>query len=178
MLKNVVFPAPFGPIRLTIAPSGIVKSTSLTATRPPNSLRKRPAVRMSATVLRPVQRLVVDALLELAFVPPLRDQPGRSEQHHEHDEDAVDEEVVLRDVDRPVERLGQLRAELRKPFLVEIREEEAPDDRAPDAPHAAEDDHAQDEDRDVEEEVARERTALERRVVRAGDPAEERADRI
>ena len=25
MLKNVVFPAPFGPIRLTIAPSGIVK---------------------------------------------------------------------------------------------------------------------------------------------------------
>ena len=39
MLKNVVFPAPFGPIRLTIAPSGIVKVMSETATSPPNSLR-------------------------------------------------------------------------------------------------------------------------------------------
>src|SRR6266436_6539920 len=39
MLKNVVFPAPFGPIRLTIEPSGTVKSTSSTATRPPNSFR-------------------------------------------------------------------------------------------------------------------------------------------
>ena len=39
MLKKVVLPAPFGPIRLTIERSGIVKSTSLTAIRPPNSLR-------------------------------------------------------------------------------------------------------------------------------------------
>ena len=36
MLKNVVLPAPFGPIRLTIEPSGMAKSTLLTATRPPN----------------------------------------------------------------------------------------------------------------------------------------------
>ena len=36
MLKNVVLPAPFGPMRLTIEPSGIVRSTSLTASRPPN----------------------------------------------------------------------------------------------------------------------------------------------
>ena len=34
MLKNVVFPAPFGPIRLTIDRSGIVKSRSLTAVEP------------------------------------------------------------------------------------------------------------------------------------------------
>ncbi len=52
MLKNVVFPAPFGPIRLMIEPRGMVKSTSLTATRPPNSLR-RPSVtsRLSAVAL-------------------------------------------------------------------------------------------------------------------------------
>ena len=37
MLKNVVLPAPFGPIRLTIALRGIEKSTSFTATSPPNS---------------------------------------------------------------------------------------------------------------------------------------------
>jgi len=45
MLKNVVLPAPFGPIRLTIDFSGIVKSTSFTATRPPNSLRTATASR-------------------------------------------------------------------------------------------------------------------------------------
>src|SRR5918997_1010529 len=38
MLKNVVLPAPFGPIRLTMARSGMSKSTELTATRPPNTL--------------------------------------------------------------------------------------------------------------------------------------------
>src|SRR6185503_1580009 len=37
-LKNVVFPAPFGPMRLTIEPSGITKSTPATATSPPNCL--------------------------------------------------------------------------------------------------------------------------------------------
>src|SRR5689334_10664983 len=35
MLNRVVLPAPFGPISPTIAPSGIVRSTWLTATRPP-----------------------------------------------------------------------------------------------------------------------------------------------
>ena len=44
MLKNVVLPAPFGPMRPTIAFWGITKSTSLTATRPPNSLRTLSAV--------------------------------------------------------------------------------------------------------------------------------------
>src|SRR5262245_14359644 len=38
MLKKVVLPAPFGPIRLTMAPRGITKSTLLTATRPPKLL--------------------------------------------------------------------------------------------------------------------------------------------
>jgi hypothetical protein len=37
MLKNVVFPAPFGPMRLTMALSGMSKSTELTATRPPKA---------------------------------------------------------------------------------------------------------------------------------------------
>ena len=38
MLKNVVLPAPFGPIRLTMDRSGMSKSTEFTATRPPNRL--------------------------------------------------------------------------------------------------------------------------------------------
>ena len=38
MLKNVVLPAPLGPMRLTIEPSGMSKSTLRTATRPPKRL--------------------------------------------------------------------------------------------------------------------------------------------
>ena len=45
-LKMVDLPAPFGPIRPTISPARTWKLTSLTATRPPNSLR---AARTSST---------------------------------------------------------------------------------------------------------------------------------
>ena len=38
MLKNVVLPAPLGPISETIEPRGMSKSTLLTASRPPNRL--------------------------------------------------------------------------------------------------------------------------------------------
>ena len=38
MLKNVVLPAPLGPMIETIDPSGMSIETSLTARRPPNSL--------------------------------------------------------------------------------------------------------------------------------------------
>ena len=88
-LKNVVLPAPFGPISATIEPRGIVKSTSsVTAMRPPNSLRTCVATRRSSPVhqssLRSVsvpsvcdvvERRVVHALLELDLVPPLGYQP-------------------------------------------------------------------------------------------------------
>ena len=37
-LKNVVLPAPLGPIRLTISPSSISKSNLFTAVNPPKSL--------------------------------------------------------------------------------------------------------------------------------------------
>src|SRR5262249_4943921 len=45
-LKTVVFPAPFGPMSPTIPPAGITRSTSLTATRPPN---RRVSPRTSST---------------------------------------------------------------------------------------------------------------------------------
>jgi hypothetical protein len=37
-LKSVVFPAPFGPIRLQICPASTLKLTSLTAVKPPKRL--------------------------------------------------------------------------------------------------------------------------------------------
>ena len=46
-LKNVVLPAPLGPMRLTIEPSGMSKSTARTATRPPNRLVTPLAIRVA-----------------------------------------------------------------------------------------------------------------------------------
>src|SRR5262245_64715695 len=171
MLKNVVLPAPFGPIRLTMVRSGIVKSTSFTATRPPNSLRTPSAVSRSAklrvvplverlvVVLHVVEILVVDALVELLLPPLARDEPLRPEQHRQHEDDSEDPRRVQRHVDVPAEEeaANAVRvhpgADVRQPLLVQVREERRAEDHAPDVAHPAEDDHAEDEDGDVEVEV-------------------------
>src|SRR5579864_3409168 len=124
MLKNVVLPAPFGPIRLTIAPSGTVKSTSSTATRPPNSFRSI-CVSSSALCtrdLRVVERLVVDAFVQLRRDPRARDQPLRPEEHDDHNDRAEDPELVLRDGDVRVEMRVDLRADVREALAVRSEE--------------------------------------------------------
>src|SRR6185295_3181021 len=101
MLKNVVLPAPFGPIRLTIERSGIVKSTSLTATRPPNSLRTPSATRRSATslVLDVVERQGLGhAFVELGLSPRARYEPFGPEQHGQDEDDPEDPRRVQRNV--------------------------------------------------------------------------------
>src|SRR2546423_5638737 len=189
MLKNVVFPAPFGPMRLTIEPSGTVKSTSFTAVRPPNSLRTLWAVSRSAISVRHViERLVGHALVELRGPSRARYQALRSEEHHHQQDDPEDPELVLRDVDggAPGLERGSGRAEVgvqpaadvREALAVEVGEEGGAEDDAEDVPHPAQDDHAEDEDGDVEEEVAREGRALEARVEGARDAAEEGAGRV
>src|SRR4051794_30822850 len=178
MLKNVVLPAPFGPISDTTVPRGIVKSTSSVATSPPNSLRRFSTTTRSPfwlLMLRVVQRRVVDAFVELGPASRTRDQTFRPDQHREHDDRAVDSELVERHLEVRAERLVQLMADVRKTLLVEIRQERGAEHHAPYVAHPAEDDHRQDERGDVEAEVVRERRALERRKVGAGDTAEERA---
>src|SRR3954447_9849593 len=111
MLKKVVLPAPFGPINETIELAGTVKSTSWLATRPPNSLR-RCCVSRSASgtgVLRVVQRLVVDTLVQLGGTPLRRDQPLRPEQHRDHENQPEDAELVLRHVDRAMRVVAEPR---------------------------------------------------------------------
>src|SRR6187551_2706707 len=174
MLKKVVFPAPFGPIRLTILPWGMVKSTSSTATRPPNSLRNCSTWTMSL-MLEVIERLVVDSHLELGLPPSTGYQALGPEQHHHHQDDAEDPELVLRHLDVQRQVLVQPCAGIRQSLAVEVGEEGGAEDDAPDVPHAAEDDHAEDEHGDVEVEVLRKRRALEGRVVRAREAAEERA---
>src|SRR6266508_2447021 len=202
MLKNVVLPAPFGPIRLTIERSGIVKSRSLTARRPPNSLRAFSATSRSGcfgaiSALRSSGRLVgpprlaergVDrapacALFDLELATALGDQTDRPEEHHQHDDEAVDPERVLRNIDLdPEQRIEDVSVEpgtdVGEAFDVEPGEDDPCDDDAPEAAHSAQDDHAEQEDRDVEVELARERARIEARDVGAGDSAEEGADRV
>src|SRR5262245_33538707 len=101
MLKNVVLPAPFGPMRLTIEPCGTVKSTSSTATSPPNSLRSSSLTRrLSGTRhLRVVERLVVHAFVQLRRSSRARNQPLGPEEHDDDDDRAKDAELVQRHIE-------------------------------------------------------------------------------
>src|ERR687894_1414233 len=112
MLKNVVLPAPFGPIRLTIELSGMSKSTSLTATRPPKTLVIPRASRMlstfcpfsSATGGSPERVTDVTTLstVQLFGALAVGDDAFGPQEHHEDKEEAEQQEVVLGDV-----RLGE-----------------------------------------------------------------------
>ena len=60
MLKNVVLPAPLGPMSETIAPRGMSKSTELTASRPPNRLVT--FLRWAGVIVNPPINAVGDAI--------------------------------------------------------------------------------------------------------------------
>src|SRR5688572_6711945 len=181
MLKNVVLPAPFGPIRLTMERSGMLKSTELTATRPPKTLVIPRASRMLAASMPlsdtgPFPRGCGLLVVLVQFLGPLSigDNPLRPEEHHHHQNDAEDEKVVLRDVcirerfapDRAAYGVYPL-ADLGQEIEVEALQGNGAQDHAVDAPHAAQDDHGEDQDRDVEREARREDVLYERPVVRA-----------
>src|SRR5918995_1672062 len=164
MLKNVVLPAPFGPIRLTIERSGMSKSTSLTATRPPKTLVIPRASRMfafpfsSATGCSPerVTDVATLAAVQLFGALAVGDDAFGPQEHHEDEEEAEQQEVVLRDV-----RLAECGAPygvadgvdphvyLRQQIEVEPLQDDGAEDDAVDVPHAPEDDHTEDQDRDV-----------------------------
>src|SRR5437667_398902 len=94
MLKNVVLPAPFGPIKLMVESRGIVKSTSSTASKPPNSFRSCAVTRMLSPTLTSgllvLNGRVVHAGLEFELPPLLGEESLRSQQHHEHNDRSVD----------------------------------------------------------------------------------------
>src|SRR5215212_9551195 len=191
MLKNVVLPAPLGPIRLTIERSGMSKSTSLTATRPPKTLVIPRASRMlptlfpfsSATGCSPERITNVPAFSAAQLLGALAvgEDAFGPQEHHEHQDEAEQEEVVLRDV-----RLAQERApdgvaygvdplvDLRQQVEVEALQDDRAEDHAVDVPHAAEDDHAQHQDRDVEREGVGEDVLYEGAVERTRDTPEDR----
>src|SRR3954469_23788741 len=113
MLKKVVLPAPFGPIRLTIVPRGIVKSTLLTAIRPPKPFRNpttsiRSAIYPPSSTRHVVEGFVVDAFVELGRASRARNPAlGPEEHHHAQDdpEDPEPPELVLGNRERKMDRV-------------------------------------------------------------------------
>ena len=120
MLKNVVLPAPLGPMIETIERSGIANETSLTATRPPkifdtdsvssSVVAPAPPVAAGADAgvlmagarvdvglgLRADRVARADALGQLDRASSLGQQALRAQDHDEQDEEAEDAEVQHR----------------------------------------------------------------------------------
>ena len=103
-------------MRLTIDRSGIVKSTLLTATRPPNRrvtcvgdedrlvVEDVPLIAVPSSVVprpssaRPAPGSVI-VRVELALAPTVGEEALRSQQHHRHQRQAVEQELELDEVD-------------------------------------------------------------------------------
>ena len=99
MLKNVVLPAPLGPMIETIALSGTAKVTSSTATRPPKIFVSPSA--SSTLAVRPVTSTTSSSSASVSSraLPFLRDQALRSQHHHDHQQEAEDAEAQLGEVE-------------------------------------------------------------------------------
>src|SRR5215210_6411048 len=189
MLKKVVFPAPFGPIRLTMPLSGMSKSTALTATSPPKTLLIPRASRMFGIVsfasgtsrLHGALLLLAQLLLALA----VRDYAFGSQEHHHHQQDTEEEEVVLGDVrvreQGAAEGIADIvhpHVHLRQQVEVDPLHKYSAQNHTVDVPHSAKDDHTQNENGDVEREARREDALYERPVECPRQPPEDRAQGV
>ena len=116
-----------------------------------------------------------DAQLRLALA--IRQEALRAEPHHDQQDHAVDQEVVLGRVGQRWRPSPIRLAEVGQERLVDIGQRDGADDDAPDVPDATEDDHDQDEDRRRELEEVRRRGAEVGRLEGAGDAREARPER-
>ena len=148
-MKNVVLPAPLGPISETIALRGTVKSTSLTATRPPKTFETPRRLEDAAAVggrgvahgaLAPRSATSVDlVLVELELSPAVGMKPsGRSTIITSRKKPKMPKEIDVTSKSSPMSGA----VELRQPEAVDHRQRDGAEDDAPDVAHAAEDDHA------------------------------------
>src|SRR4051812_40886264 len=166
-LKNVVLPAPLGPMRLTIEPRSISRSTSWTASSPPNRfvtfwasrIRSRSGAAVAISLLvadgagrgRHVGNACLGACPQLSLSPPVREQSLGPQQHHRHERQPVQQVLVLDEVDlledRDVLTLEEL-VQLLEQDALDLEEDERTDRDAPGIAHSAEDDRRQNGERD------------------------------
>src|SRR5690606_24816058 len=154
-LKQVVLPAPFGPIKPRISPLWMVKDTSSRATTPPKRSvawstsskgTRGAAAAASAAWGWPTPRAVSlsnghlpPAICELRRAASVRDQPLRPEDHHDDQHGAKEHDPDL--VQLPAEELDATEA------FDQVRHQATADDRADEIPGPAEDHGGQDDDR-------------------------------
>ena len=127
MLKMVVFPAPFGPMRPAIDPRGTNMSTLSTATRPPKRLVRPLMTRMSsakaesaaAALMRPALPVLRHLVIMLADIEQVllfldgdvirvrlqlgralltREESAGPQEHHQHQGETEDDVPILPDV--------------------------------------------------------------------------------
>src|SRR2546427_2364393 len=158
-LKQVVLPAPLGPIRPTISPLSTVRSTRLTAARPPNSRVSSRASRIATKSGRRARRG------RRGRAPG--SEPG--ERPRQRDETAGQEQDGQQHGDREEDRLVRASSER----LREQRQEGRADDRADEVPAATDVVVDQDVRRHEEAELRRKQEPDEVSVERPGRPREE-----
>src|SRR5438132_507777 len=99
LLKSVVLPAPFGPMSANTSPRLMCRLTLSTATSPPKRLVRLVSSRMFSVLSG--TRSLLDRrcflqdrrMLELLLAHATRQQTLRPQQHHAHEDAAVDDEV-------------------------------------------------------------------------------------
>src|SRR5215475_4775966 len=103
ILKNVLLPAPLGPIRHRSSPSASVKSTLLTALTPPKCM-ERSRVWSNGSAIALLRLLRLEAALFALPAPPAqeerrdiggrRHQALRHQQHEGNEDDAEDQRRI------------------------------------------------------------------------------------
>src|SRR5438094_7768624 len=161
-LKQVVLPAPFGPIRPTISPLSTVRSTRLTAASPP---KRRVSSRVSRRATKSGRRTRRGRRggpppLELGEFPGQRDEPAGQEEDRQQHRDREEDRLVR----ASPEGLGEQRQKGRA------------DDRADEVSAPADIVVDQDVRRHQETELRREQESNEVGVERASRPGEEAAE--
>ena len=178
MLKNVVLPAPFGPMIETIDRSGIVEVDVVDRRQAAERLGDRQRLEDGALVLRgrsSGSRVCVSSLMpdlverlglladagrvagsdarELELASSLRQEALGPEHHHDHEQEAEDPEAQLGQVEVEPDLRRHLVQHVGDQVGVDERQHHGPEHDAPDVAQPAEDDHREHEDRERELEL-------------------------
>ena len=202
MLKNVVLPAPLGPMIETIDFSGMAKSTSSTRRQAAERLRDRQRLEDGAVCcasssglrlrasLMPAPRRTPRARSPTPAVSPAPMPSSSSLRLRSGSRPSGRSTIMITSRKPKIPKLSSVRSKSRPTFdrqriqhvgdqvRVRERQHDRAQDHAPDVAHPAEDDHREHEDRERELELVRVHRVQVRAQERAGDPAERRARRV
>ena len=154
----------------------------------PRALHRPRASRRASRSTSPSSPSMILVDVQLQPPPLAREEALGSQQHHQDERDAVQEELVLDErhlrevhVDRPevegrdADRLDDA-VDLLEDDRLDVVDDERADRDAPDVAHAAEDDHRQDRERHREQELVRRHDRELRGIEDAGQAGRRRPE--